>query len=740
MFNFLNNQKILAKLFIPIISITLITFLIITFSIISFVKSFSVEFIENNIKGNAVEIINKIKSRTKFTVEKATLIANDKKLIKLFYDAQYPPEGITKEEAFKPFKKYVDNLAKEIQGNSGIKKVKIHFHTADVHSFYRCWKKKRLDDLSSFRHTLNFIAKTHKLVKGFEVGRGGISVRGIMPILYKGKYIGSVEYMDDIKPIFEKLETKYLNVGLVLNKKTILEAKRDITKTGDINNDLYLVTSNRKQNKTEVSDTHKKSLLKLFKDGYNNSKKLDSKFFTYHFEPLKDYSGKIIGGVLISYDKISTERTTNKIIWIMLILSILVTVSSTIFLLLISKTITNPINHAKDFFKNAAQGESDLTIRLKERNSKDEVNEMSIWFNKFIENLQIMVKDISKYSNDLLSNSKQLKTASDDMENNIENVNTEVEGITSFIQNVNYDNQQISKDLKMKVSHDVNDVNNNLIEIKNNFNNVSNNSNDIENMTISVSSAIEQMSATITEISSNTAEAAAISNQAKEQGENTEIVMQRLNKSAESIGDVVNLIKDIASQTNLLALNATIEAASAGEAGKGFAVVANEIKNLANQTGEATSKITEQISDIQNNVNEGVVNISEITGIINNINNVNITIASALEEQAATVHEISSSINLTLKTVKKSNHSIEDVSVNIEESSSKSENVAIIVTDISAKTEENAGKMEETLKKMLTIKNNSDSLLDNAQEVNENSNNVENLSESLNEIVSKFKI
>src|SRR3546814_13380773 len=75
--------------------------------------------------------------------------------------------------------------------------------------------------------------------------------------------------------------------------------------------------------------------------------------------------------------------------------------------------------------------------------------------------------------------------------------------------------------------------------------------------------------------------------------------LQGLAEAAQKIGDVVNLISDIASQTNLLALNATIEAARAGEAGKGFAVVASEAKNLASQTATATEEITSQVGGMQ---------------------------------------------------------------------------------------------------------------------------------------------
>ncbi|MFX7540851.1 methyl-accepting chemotaxis protein, partial [Acinetobacter baumannii] len=86
----------------------------------------------------------------------------------------------------------------------------------------------------------------------------------------------------------------------------------------------------------------------------------------------------------------------------------------------------------------------------------------------------------------------------------------------------------------------------------------------------------------------------------------------QLAQAANRIGDVVELINNIAGQTNLLALNATIEAARAGEAGRGFAVVASEVKALAEQTAKATGEISQQISGMQAETEQSVAAIKEI--------------------------------------------------------------------------------------------------------------------------------
>jgi methyl-accepting chemotaxis protein len=162
--------------------------------------------------------------------------------------------------------------------------------------------------------------------------------------------------------------------------------------------------------------------------------------------------------------------------------------------------------------------------------------------------------------------------------------------------------------------------------------------------TSTVAASAEEMTASIREISSNSSEAANVARRAVEMANITNTTIGDLGQQSREIGNVIKVISSIAQQTNLLALNATIEAARAGEAGKGFAVVANEVKELAKQTANATGEITTKIEAIQSSTSEAVTAIQEISQIIGQINDISVTIASAVEEQAATTNEITRNV------------------------------------------------------------------------------------------------
>jgi len=160
-----------------------------------------------------------------------------------------------------------------------------------------------------------------------------------------------------------------------------------------------------------------------------------------------------------------------------------------------------------------------------------------------------------------------------------------------------------------------------------------------------VAAGAEQMGASIKEIAKSAAEAAKVATTAVRVANSTNTIIGKLGESSAEIGNVVKVITSIAQQTNLLALNATIEAARAGEAGKGFAVVANEVKELAKQTAKATEDIGRKIEAIQTDASGAVRAIGEIGQIIGQINDIQNTIAGAVEEQTATTGEINRNIS-----------------------------------------------------------------------------------------------
>ena len=155
-----------------------------------------------------------------------------------------------------------------------------------------------------------------------------------------------------------------------------------------------------------------------------------------------------------------------------------------------------------------------------------------------------------------------------------------------------------------------------------------------------VASATEELAASVREITNQVNHSARIPETAFREAEASNERINALATNASAIGDVVNLIKGIASQTNLLALNATIEAARAGEAGRGFAVVASEVKQLALQTAKATDEISQKVEEIQRATTSTVTAISEIVNTISSVKEGAVSIAASVEQQGDAIAEV----------------------------------------------------------------------------------------------------
>lgn len=213
----------------------------------------------------------------------------------------------------------------------------------------------------------------------------------------------------------------------------------------------------------------------------------------------------------------------------------------------------------------------------------------------------------------------------------------------------------------------------------------------------SVAAASEELRASIAEIASQVEHSTTIAGEATSEAGRSSETMGTLSESAQSIGDVIDLIQDIASQTNLLALNATIEAARAGDAGKGFAVVASEVKSLAQQTAQATEQISQQIEAMQSVTNEAVGSIESIGGIIERINEVSATVASAVTQQSAATDDIARGVEEAAMGTQGVTDNVSAVSQAAGETSSAATQVSSAAEELAQQTEGLKSRIEEFL-------------------------------------------
>ncbi|GAK53290.1 methyl-accepting chemotaxis sensory transducer with Pas/Pac sensor [Candidatus Moduliflexus flocculans] len=217
---------------------------------------------------------------------------------------------------------------------------------------------------------------------------------------------------------------------------------------------------------------------------------------------------------------------------------------------------------------------------------------------------------------------------------------------------------------------------------------VSSSSQKISQNVTEISSATEQLAASIREISHKVLDIESIVMRSVETANSANATIIRLEESSQEIGDIVKVITTITQQTNLLALNASIEAARVGDAGKGFAVVANEIKELARETARSAEGIIHKIETIQANTTEASEAISQVTAITQQVHELSLSVATAIEEQAATTNTISHNVADTADGSSEITRTITEVASVISQTSEQASSVQSAVQELTGLAEQ----------------------------------------------------
>jgi methyl-accepting chemotaxis protein len=601
-------------------------------------------------------------------------------------------------------------------------------HLAPAISFFRAYKPGKFgDDLSSFRHTVTRVNQTGKPVAGIEKGVAGFGIRGVVPVFYNGRQVGSLEA--GIK----------LNSELLLPVKEKYEFDMSIVVPAD-QGFRYLA----KTHSLTIPETSYPWLRKMMKEKQVRFKQVNKngKHLLTVFAPLRDYKGEVFGVIAI-------PRDISRLIKLMkqdLYKQIAIGIGLFVFLVfslyfLFDRLVDKPIQLLINKFTRAGSG--DLTQVISERMPEmdcavlsdckkkeceffgqtgrcwetvgsfsaievscekvvngvydnchecrevyqkarmDELQELGSYYNAFIYNMQILIGN-ARRSTEIMTSSagklsdmaRNLRTGADNSSDRANDVAAAAETMSSNMHSVAAASEEATTNVSM------------------------------------VASAVEEMSSTISAIAGKTDQATSITANAVNKARSASEKVDMLGKAATQINKVTETITEIAEQTNLLALNATIEAARAGDAGKGFGVVADEIKGLARQAAAASLEIRQKLEAIHTSTDETVLEIHEISEVIQQVSQIVASISADMEEQAGVTSEIGDNVSQAAV-------GLAEVNENVSHSSSMSGDIAGDINKMSAIVASMAG---------------------DSSTVSGKSNELSELSAALRTILGKFEI
>ncbi|RTU11464.1 methyl-accepting chemotaxis protein [Pseudomonas aeruginosa] len=356
-------------------------------------------------------------------------------------------------------------------------------------------------------------------------------------------------------------------------------------------------------------------------------------------QPLQPIPGAKPWGVLLEVPKsallgpaLALERQLDDMrregTWVELGLGLGAAVLGLLVLWLSARGVTRPILGVAHMLRDIASGEGDLTQRLP-HTGRDELGELAGWFNRFLDKLQPIIRDVKVSVRDARSTADQSAAISSQTSAGMQQQFREIDQVATASHEMTATAQDVARSAAQAADA----------------------ARGADQATRDGLALIDRTTQSIDSLAANLTSA---------MGQ-----VEQLASSSEEIGSVLEVIRAIAEQTNLLALNAAIEAARAGDAGRGFAVVADEVRNLARRTQDSVEQIRGVIEGLQQGtrdvvdamhgshrqalgsveqVDEAVTALQRIGEAVTVINDMNLQIASAAEEQSSVAEEINRNV------------------------------------------------------------------------------------------------
>ncbi len=389
------------------------------------------------------------------------------------------------------------------------------------------------------------------------------------------------------------------------------------------------------------------------------------------------------------------KRSVQSVITLIVAISIIAFVLAIGIGIIISRMISKPIVTISNAAEQIAAG--DLTINEIRVKSRDETGQLANSFNNMVQNLRDLIYQVR-------TSAEQVAASSEELNASAEQTSAATEHIATSIQQVATGTDQQVQSVE-ETAQGINEMSKGVQQIADNAHSVYNTAIDASEKATSgnktVQTAVNQMNSINSSI------------------DGLSKVITGLGEQSKQIGQIVQVISDIAAQTNLLALNAAIEAARAGDQGRGFAVVADEVRKLAEQSAGSAEQISLLIGAIQNETDKA---IQSMEGATNEVSD-GITLVHSAGEAFG---DIQSSINEVSKQIGDVSAAVQQISASTEQMIQSVDMISEIAEASAANTQNVSSATEEQLASM--------------EEISASANSLSQMAEELQLLISRFKV